>query len=146
MIYTGFCESDEITPPYSSNYTLYIINYELLLISAASAKSARKNLQGGIPVFVNLADNRDYSMTVRVIIFLCTYFTTTVIIIPVHLRHLRDMISHADFTDAADIAMDDIIRVNLCYPWDMISHADFADFADIAMERVRGQVTGPTSR
>ena len=34
----------------------------------------------------------------------------------------------ADFADAADIAMDNVICVNLCYPWDMISHADFADF------------------
>ena len=44
------------------------------------------------------------------------------------------MISHADFADAADIAMDNIIRVNLCYPWDMICHADFADDATVTTE------------
>ena len=54
-------------------------------------------------------------------------------IIRVNLCYPWDMISHADFADFADIAMDNIIRVILCYPWDMISHADFADAADIAM-------------
>ena len=38
-----------------------------------------------------------------------------------NLRYPCDMISHADFSDFADVAMGIIFCANLCYPWDIKS-------------------------